>query len=137
MITQAVSKADLLAAFHKEGGPDRPFMKQQADPTRKTELSSRAEPAGLLHRADGGRVALDRAVGTVEHMLKSADLQVRLLVDEETEQVVVKVVKESGEVIRQFPPEEILELARYLSEEQMNRPDKGVLDKGVLLEERA
>jgi flagellar protein FlaG len=53
-------------------------------------------------------------------------------VDEKTDQVVVKVIKESGEVIRQFPPEEILELARYLSEERMDQPDKG-----VLLEERA
>jgi flagellar protein FlaG len=133
MITQAVSKTDLLAAFYKkEQGPDRSFLTKQADPTRKTELSSRAETAGLLYRADGGRVALARAVGAVEHMLKSAGLQVKLLVDEETEQVVVKVIKESGEVIRQFPPEEILELARYLSEERADQPDKG-----MLLEERA
>lgn len=131
MITQAINKADLLAAFYKERGSDRAFLAKQADSTRKAELSSRAETAGLLYRADGGRVALDRAMGAVEHMLKSAGLQVRLLVDEETEQVVVKVIKESGEVIRQFPPEEILGLARYLSEERTDQPDKG-----VLLEER-
>lgn len=132
MITQAVSKADLVAAFYKERGSDRSFLIKQADPTRKTELSPHAEAEKLFHGANDGRAMLDRAVGTVEHMLKSADLQVKLLVDEETEQVVVRVVKESGEVIRQFPPEEILELARYLSEEQTDRPDKG-----MLLEERA
>ncbi|MCP9470681.1 MAG: flagellar protein FlaG [Nitrospira sp.] len=131
MITQAVSKTDLLTAFYKEGGPDRSFLTKQADPTRKAELSSRVEAAGLLYGADGGRVVLDRAMGTVEHMLRSAGLEVKLLVDEETEQVVVKVIKESGEVIRQFPPEEILGLARYLSEEQADQQDKG-----VLLEER-
>ncbi|CUQ67241.1 flagellar protein FlaG [Candidatus Nitrospira inopinata] len=131
MITQAVGKADLLALLHREPRSDRALMKE-ADSSRKTTLPSRTETENFFHRIDGWRGELSVAVRTVEDMLKSAGLQVKLLVDEKTDQVVVKVIKESGEVIRQFPPEEILELARYLSEERMDQPDKG-----VLLEERA
>lgn len=130
MITQAVSKADLSALFHREPRSDRALTKE-ADSNRKTALPSRAEAGGPRYRTDGRREELSSAVRTVEDMLKSAGLQVKLLVDEKTDQVVVKVIKESGEVIRQFPPEEILELARYLSEERANQSDKG-----VLLEER-
>jgi uncharacterized FlaG/YvyC family protein len=40
------------------------------------------------------------------------------------------VLKESGEVIRQFPPKEILELAKYLSEEGALPADKGIFLEG-------
>ncbi|MCA1957959.1 MAG: flagellar protein FlaG [Nitrospira sp.] len=130
MITQAVGKADLLTLLYREPRSDRALTKE-ADSNRKTALSSRTTTEDFSHRIDGRGGELNQAVRTVEDMLKSAGLQVRLLVDERTDQVVVKVIKESGEVIRQFPPEEILELARYLSEEWASRSDKG-----VLLEER-
>lgn len=130
MVTQTVGKADLSALLHREPRSDRALTKE-ADSNQKTALPSRTETEDFFHRIDGRRGELSSAARTVEDMLKSAGLQVKLLVDEKTDQVVVKVIKESGEVIRQFPPEEILELARYLSEERASQPDKG-----VLLEER-
>ncbi|MCS6897512.1 MAG: flagellar protein FlaG, partial [Nitrospira sp.] len=124
-------RADLLAAFLKEHRSDRASASQQGQ-ARKTEAPRQAGIVSHLDGPDGGESKLSRAMADVEKALKSAGLQVQLLVDRETERVVVKVVKESGEVIRQFPPQEILELAKYLSMEQENRPERG-----VLLEERA
>lgn len=73
------------------------------------------------------RATVDRAATKVNEVLSHANPQLRIRVDSQTEQVVVKVVEqESGEVIRQIPPEELLELEKYLSS-----------PKGVLVEEQA
>ncbi|MFN3681282.1 MAG: flagellar protein FlaG [Nitrospira sp.] len=88
-----------------------------------------SDSASSAARKEGNELA--RSVAKIEQVLQSAGLQVRLLVDQETERVVVRVVKESGEVVRQFPPEEILELTKYLSEEQQSQ-----LERGVFLEQR-
>jgi flagellar protein FlaG len=48
-------------------------------------------------------------------------------IDDSTDRVVVKVIeKDSGEVIRQFPPKEVLELAKFFN-----------ASKGFLLKEQA
>jgi flagellar protein FlaG len=66
-------------------------------------------------------------VAQVSEVLDSTDPRLKIEVDDETDRVVVKVIKEeSGEVIRQFPPEELLELEKFLSG-----------SKGLLLQERA
>lgn len=73
------------------------------------------------------RAKIDRAATKVNEVLSLADPQLKIHVDDETERVVVKVVEqESGEVIRQIPPEELLELEKYLSS-----------PKGLLLQEQA
>jgi flagellar protein FlaG len=67
-------------------------------------------------RAFVDRAKIDRAATKVNEVLSSADPQLKIHVDDETERVVVKIVEqESGEVIRQIPPEELLELEKYLS----------------------
>jgi flagellar protein FlaG len=73
------------------------------------------------------RSKIDQVATRVNEVLSQADPQLRIRVDNETERVVVKVVEqESGEVIRQIPPEELLELEKYLSSL-----------KGLLLQEHA
>lgn len=73
------------------------------------------------------RVALDRAAARIGDMLDATDPRLKIEVDAETEQVVVKVVqRESGEVIRQIPPEDLLQIEKYLSNL-----------KGLLLQEQA
>lgn len=128
MVTPVSGKADLLASFLKEHRSGR----GPAKPTDQAETFDQLRQATAIslpdHRNDN---ELKRSMAKIEELLQSTGLQVRLLVDRETERVVVKVVKESGEVVRQFPPEEILELAKYLSEEQQSQ-----LERGVLLEER-
>jgi flagellar protein FlaG len=73
------------------------------------------------------RVKIDRAATKVNEVLSLADSQLKIEVDHETDRVIVKVIEqESGEVIRQIPPEELLELAKFLS-----------VPKGLLLQEQA
>jgi len=123
MIKSVQHKADLLIAPRKGGEPDKATATRPA--AARTQLDS---PKGAHQPAD--RAVLERATAAVNDALKSAGTQVKLQLDQESNQVVVKVVKESGEVIRQFPPKEVLELAKYLSEEGTLPADKGVLLEG-------
>ena len=88
---------------------------------------------GRLHRAisSGGKpldkAAIDRAVAKVSEVLDTTDPRLKIEIDDETKRVVVKIVQEdSGEVIRQIPPEELLKLEKYLAS-----------GKGMLLKEQA
>ena len=123
MITSVHNKADLLITPRKGGGPDDAAAKRPA-----VARTQRDSPQGALQPAD--RTALERAAAAVNDALRLANTHVNLQIDQDSEQVVVKVLKESGEVIRQFPPKEVLELAKYLSEEGTLPPDKGVLFEG-------
>ncbi|OQW35772.1 MAG: hypothetical protein A4E19_16110 [Nitrospira sp. SG-bin1] len=113
----------------------------KADP--RVERSRGEEPSGAVgqkpkvkkHDSEGqsssqasaDRAVIDLAATKVNEVLSLANPQLRIRVDNETERVVVKVVEqESGEVIRQIPPEELLELEKYLSS-----------PKGLLLKEQA
>jgi flagellar protein FlaG len=78
-------------------------------------------------QASVDRAAIDQAVTRVNEALRLTDSQLKIQVDHETDRVIVKVLEqESGEVIRQIPPEELLELEKYLSS-----------PKGLLLQEQA
>lgn len=123
MITSVHNKADLLITPRKGGEPDKAAATRP--PAARTQPESSRDASQSTDRA-----ALDRAVAAVGEALKSAGTHVKLQLDQDSDQVVVKVLKESGEVIRQFPPKELLELAKYLSEEGMLPPDKGVLLEG-------
>ncbi len=120
MIHRVTSKADLLTTPSRGSEPVEPAAAQP--PAARTQPGS-AQPQA----APVDRPAIDRAVAKVSEVLARADPRLKIEVDDETERVVVKIVREdSGEVIRQIPPEELLELERYLSS-----------GKGLLLEERA
>ena len=128
MITPVNNKADLLITPRKGGEPDKAAATRPAAARTQPDSShdaSRSTDRGVLDRA-----ALDHAVVTVGEALRSAGTHVKLQLDQESDQVVVKVLKESGEVIRQFPPQELLELAKYLSQEGALPADKGVLFEG-------
>jgi flagellar protein FlaG len=123
MITSVHNKADLLITPRKGGEPDKAAATRL--PAARTQPDSSRDATQSTDRA-----VLDRAVAAVGEALKSSGTHVKLQLDQDSDQVVVKVLKESGEVIRQFPPKEVLELAKYLSEEGMLPPDKGVLFEG-------
>ena len=119
MITPVSNKADLLTSPARGGEPDHAAA--------KTPTAARTQPdSDKTAPFNTDRASLDHAVAKVSEVLKTTDL--KLEVDDATDRVVVKVVKEdSGEVIRQFPPKEVLALAKYLS----------TSNKGALLEEQA
>ena len=123
MITSVHNKADLLITPRKGGEPDK------AAATRPSAVRTQPDSSRDESRSTD-RAVLDRAAAAVGEALKSAGTHVKLQIDQDSDQVVVKVLKESGEVIRQFPPKEVLELAKYLSEEGKLPADKGVLFEG-------
>lgn len=121
MIHDVISKADLLTTPGRGSEPADATAASQP-PTARTQSGSDEIPSVPVDRA-----AIDRAVAQVSQALESADPRLKIEVDDETDRIVVKIIKdESGEVIRQIPPEELLELQKYLSG-----------STGLLLRERA
>lgn len=120
MITPVNKTADLLTTPHHGGEPVDAAVPKPA--AARTQPGSDKTPSEPIDRA-----MLDQAVAKVSDLIKTTDAKLRLEVDDDTKRVVVKVFnEESGEVIRQFPAKEVLELAKYLSG-----------SKGVLLTEQA
>ena len=120
MIHSVTPKADLrVERIHGEEPSGAVGVKPRV---RKSDSEGQSTSQASVDRAK-----IDQAATKVNEVLSLADPQLKIHVDDETERVVVKIVEqESGEVIRQIPPEELLELEKYLSS-----------TKGLLLQEQA
>lgn len=117
MITNVTSQVDLPAAATNKSQPSVPSRTKPAVEHKQGDDFSFASPTD--------RVALEQAVSKVKEALKQSGSQLQIEVDPDLERVIVKILKgDSGEVIRQIPPKEVIDLAKNLS---------GA--KGVLLEE--
>ncbi len=74
---------------------------------------------------------LDQAVKNLSGYVQNVTRELNFSIDEELHRPVVTVLdKETGEVIRQIPTEEMLELSKHVSESQEKLPSAGL--KGVL-----
>ncbi|MBO8142018.1 MAG: flagellar protein FlaG [Firmicutes bacterium] len=75
--------------------------------------ADRARP--LTREAD--RSTLEQVADGLNRTFEAVDKQLRFLVHEETERVYVRVIdRESGEVIREIPPEKLLDLIGRIQE---------------------
>jgi flagellar protein FlaG len=114
MITQSSSPPPVKAAVPelKTGSPAAVTAIQQAQPQAKQSVDD---------------AALEAAVSQVADYVQNVQRNLSFSVDKESGHTVVKVIdSKSDEVIRQIPSEELLALARRLTD--MNREDvKGVL----------
>jgi len=120
MIHSVTPKADLLATPSRGREPAEAAAHEPR--AARKHPGSEESPSAPVNRA-----TIDRAVAKVSEVLDVANPRLKIEIDDETERVIVKIVEEeSGQVIRQIPPEELLELERYLSG-----------SKGVLLEKQA
>lgn len=120
MMTPVTGKADLLTRPARGGEPDHAAAKQPT--AARTQTDTDNQPTAQIDRA-----TLDQAVAKVRELLKTTDTNLKIEVDDATERVIVRVVNEdSGEIIRQFPPKEVLELAKFFHG-----------SKGFMLEEQA
>lgn len=120
MITPVTGKADLLTTPARGGEPDHAAAKQPT--AARTHTDTDNQPTAPIDRA-----TLEQAVAKVSEELKAHDTNLKFEIDDSTDRVVVKVIeKDSGEVIRQFPPKEVLNLAKYFNS-----------SKGLLLKEQA
>lgn len=83
------------------------------DPLRAEGAAKRTEET----RAEDSRAELDRAVESVSKFVNNENLE--FSVDDETGRTVVKLIdRETDEVLRQFPSEEMLQIARALDKLQ-------------------
>ena len=89
----------------------RPLDKKIADRKESTDLQESQVPK---HVPDQVKEVLARLQTT----LQDVEARIELSVDEELNQVIFRVLdKESGEVIKQIPPEVVLELKRFFLEQ--------------------
>jgi flagellar protein FlaG len=119
MIHSVTPKADLRVDRVGEDEPSGSIKQPPRD--QKDDSEGRS-----LSRASADRAKIAQAAVRFNEVLSLTDSQLKIEVDHETDRVIVKIVEqESGEVIRQIPPEELLELEQYLSS-----------PKGLLLQEQ-
>jgi flagellar protein FlaG len=104
MITNVTSKVDLPANASHKSQPSAP---------------PRSKPEERVHGADFSptdRVALEHAVSRVKEAFQQSGSHLQIEVDPDLDRVVVKILNgDSGEVIRQIPPKEVIDLAKNLS----------------------
>jgi len=80
--------------------------------------------------------ALSKALQSIARYAGTLDRKLEFQVDQQLHETVVTVLdKETGEVIRQIPSEEMLELARHFSEPQS--VNTSFESKGLLLDKDA
>lgn len=120
MITSVPGKADLLTTPARGGEPDHAAAHQPT--AARTQSDTENKPTAPIDRD-----SLEQAVAKVSEDLHAHDTNLKFEIDDSTDRVIVKVIeKDTGEVIRQFPPKEVLELAKFFNS-----------SKGLLLKEQA
>ncbi len=97
-------------------------------PAAATGGASTGQNANQAAQSSAASGNLDNAVQEANYYLQSINRGLEFSVDKDTDRTVVKVVDtKSGEVVRQIPSEEMLELARHMRE--MEKTSEGVIFK--------
>lgn len=103
--------------------------RQEVAASGKTVPVTKPESAAT----DGKKKQLEQAVKNVSNHVQNVTRELNFSVDEELGRFVVTVLdQETGEVIRQIPTEDMLELAKTLADSQQNS-EKGTF-KGMLFQ---
>ena len=90
---------------------------QFSEPNSGGELSRLAAALVTELGSSGNIERTEQAVAKLNEILKDRERDLEFSVDEDTGRTILKVIHaESGEVIRQIPPEELLNIARVFIE---------------------
>ncbi len=117
MITDVTSKVDLPTTANRRSQTEAPLTNARVAEHRRGSEFTSASPTQ--------RAELEQAVGKVREALQQSGSHLQIEVDQELHRVIVKILKgDSGEVIRQIPPQEVIDLAKNLANH-----------KGLLFEE--
>ncbi len=91
------------------------ILARKAGPADKPRVAATAAPAADPAPENAGE--LERITGEIKKFLEEYGSVVSITKDEETRQFVIRVLdKESGKVLRQYPPEELLSVMKRLHE---------------------
>ena len=89
----------------------RPIDKKSANPKESTELQESQVPKKAPEQ-------IKEVVTRLQTTLQNIEPRIELSIDKELKQVIVRILdKESGELIRQIPSEEVLELDRFFADQ--------------------
>lgn len=92
-----------------------PASVADAQVAKTSAVQAAQAPEGPLKVSD--RDALESAVSAIQEFVSATQRQLDFSIDDDTGQVVVKVIaRQTGEVIRQIPSEAALKLAQNLSD---------------------
>lgn len=109
---QTRDAARLPASADQQGG-----VVQFSEPNSGGELSRLAAALVTEMGSAGNIERTEQAVAKLNEILKDRERDLEFSVDEDTGRTILKVIHaESGEVIRQIPPEELLNVARVFIE---------------------
>ena len=126
---KGVPESTSLALSAAQGIRDRSGAKVISDQNdvQEKKLAPRLSSASEDRNGASEAQDLEETVAQIQNTVDRIDSQVQFSVEEDLNRVVVKVVeRDSGELIRQFPPEEVLRVQRFFDEQS-----------GILIEEEA
>lgn len=118
MLIQNVSSAASAPGFTSDSGPVSVAVpRTQAAPVELPHVA--VKPAAEQQAAQPTQEQLKAAVDNINRAMKQSNSNVEFSIDKDTKQTVIKVVEsQTGQVIRQFPSEEILAVSRMIAEAQ-------------------
>ena len=124
-IPETTISAVSLVQGPRDRSSSKPALDEPQSPSRRTESRVNSQSEAVTQSVNVSD--LEKIVAQAQESLKPIDSRIKLSVDEDLNRVVVKVLdSDSGEVIRQLPPEDILQVQRFLKEQS-----------GLILEEEA
>ena len=124
-IPETTISAVSLGQGPRDRSSSKPVLDEPQSPNRRTE--SRVNSGSGAVTPSVNVSDLEKIVAQAQESLKPIESRIQLSVDEDLNRVVVKVVDgDSGELIRQLPPEDFLQVQRFLKEQS-----------GLILEEEA
>lgn len=109
-----------------------------ASPSRTDDIASSKEQTSAEQKPPLDAESMRKAVDEVKSHIQMVRRDLEFSIDEDTEEVVVKVLdRESGDVIRQFPSEEILAMIKNMRELGELGNTGGDANKGLLFTGKA
>lgn len=116
-----------LTPRRAERSEGRQDVRQGAAAGGTSESAQRISPAGSGQVADATR--------DLSQYIQSVNRSLEIAVDEELGSTIITVVdSDTDEVIRQIPPEELVELARFIAEQRAQQEAGDVPVRGLLMD---
>ena len=120
-----IATLSLVQGPRDRASASKPGLEESQTQDRRTVSRVNSESGSVTQEVNLSD--LEKIVAQVQESLKPVESRIQLSVDQDLNRVVVKVVdSDSGELIRQLPPEDVLQVQRFLNEQS-----------GLILEEEA
>ena len=104
-----------------------PQFESAVKPVRDGDSRVDADPRPSTTEPTPTKENLEQAAARVKEVLRGTTSRLEIEIDSDSHKAVIKIINgESGEIIRQIPAQELLDLARHLDE-----------PKGLLVQEHA